>query len=882
MNIRLAGFCLLLLLFGRIGFAQDCDNFTITVSADTTLCTPGEPVPVGAVFSTTPFNFQWSPGAGLADPSAAVTTVNLTSTQTYTITAQTIGENLIFNGDFALGNVGFTTDYGQGSGGPNGPLHNEGEYLISNNPMSTHEDFAPCGDHTTGNGNMMVVNSSDQQNDVWCQVVSVTPGTDYAFSAWVASVTTENPANLQFSFDGMLLGNTAEATPVTCEWVPFYATWNSGGATDVEICVTNVNNESTGNDFALDDISFGPVCEATAELTITVGETPGTVPDVVCEANTNSILLSWSPTMGASTYQMDVLDGPVGTFTSDTTYLIEGLTENQQVNYELFAVSAEGCLSHVYSGGCTTLECPDYTLELEGATEICEGSPLDLALLIETESPGPFTMEYTYNGLTNTLPGLQAGMNNLSVPVPGSGSIAITTFSDSSAPACIHNGPFPSLDFDVVPFPAAGVGKDLAFCAALDSLLDLSGILAGADAGGTWAVTAGDVPGGALDASTGQFNLAQLTTSGAIQIAYMQNNGICQPDSAFFNLDILPVPLVETGGPYSLDCDTDEVVVGSPAMAGFAYAWTPLDGGVLSDTGIANPTASEAGDYLLEVTNTSTGCTNAVTLTVADNRTTPELIVSITNPGCTPDGTGSLIVDSVVGGQAPYLFGLNDQPLQQSPSFTGLEAGSYSLRVQDGGGCEGVALFDLESEAPAGFRLFSPGQGDEPIIIPGDSIDLVAQPLDAGKELPDSLVWEPAVCQGCATVRVSPERTTTYTVTGLTSEGCTVTARIVVEVNNVERIYVPTAFSPNNDGINDVLRPYAGPEFVRGVSLRVFNRWGSLVYEASDFRLPASQIGWDGLYKGEPAPSGVYGYHLLVERGNGVAVERSGEVNLIR
>ncbi len=145
MNIRLAGLGLFLLLFGRVGFSQDCDNFTITVSEDTTLCTPSEPVPVAASFSATPFNFQWSPGAGLADPSAAVTTATPATTQTYTITAQAIGENLIFNGDFELGNAGFTTDYGQGSGGPNGPLHNEGEYLISNNPMATHEDFAPCG-----------------------------------------------------------------------------------------------------------------------------------------------------------------------------------------------------------------------------------------------------------------------------------------------------------------------------------------------------------------------------------------------------------------------------------------------------------------------------------------------------------------------------------------------------------------------------------------------------------------------------------------------------------------------------------------------------------------------------------------------------------------
>lgn len=55
----------------------------------------------------------------------------------------------------------------------------------------------------------------------------------------------------------------------------------------------------------------------------------------------------------------------------------------------------------------------------------------------------------------------------------------------------------------------------------------------------------------------------------------------------------------------------------------------------------------------------------------------------------------------------------------------GLEVGSYSLCVQDGGGCEGVVLFDLEFEVLVGFWLFLFGQGDEFIIILGDFIDLV-------------------------------------------------------------------------------------------------------------------------------------------------------------
>lgn len=149
-------------------------------------------------------------------------------------------------------------------------------------------------------------------------------------------------------------------------------------------------------------------------------------------------------------------------------------------------------------------------------------------------------------------------------------------------------------------------------------------------------------------------------------------------------------------------------------------------------------------------------------------------------------------------------------------------------------------------------------------------------------ELFDSLVWELVVCQGCVMVRVSLECIIIYIVIGLMSEGCIVMVRIVVEVNNVEWIYVFMAFLLNNDGINDVFWLYVGLEFVWGVSFCVFNCWGSLVYEVSDFWFFVSQIGWDGQYIGELVLLGVYGYYLVVERGNGVVVEWLGEVNLIR
>lgn len=110
------------------------------------------------------------------------------------------------------------------------------------------------------------------------------------------------------------------------------------------------------------------------------------------------------------------------------------------------------------------------------------------------------------------------------------------------------------------------------------------------------------------------------------------------------------VLMVEIGGLYSLDCDIDEVVVGSFVMAGFVYIWMILDGGVFFDIGIVNFIVLEVGDYVLEVMNMSIGCVNVDIIIVVDNCVIFELVVSVINLGCMFDGIGSLSVDSVVGG----------------------------------------------------------------------------------------------------------------------------------------------------------------------------------------------------------------------------------------
>lgn len=192
--------------------AQNC-NETLNAGADATICQPGETVPLNATFSgATPLSVSWAPAAGVANPSGLQTTAAANATTTYTLTVRSVAfQNLIFNGNFSAGDNGFDSDYIYGTGGSVGLLTQEGQYAIATNPRNTHNQFVNCADHTGGNGNMMVVNGSGMPDSVWCQTVTVQPNTEYAFSAWVTSVVSQNPADLQFFINGFPLGPQYDA-----------------------------------------------------------------------------------------------------------------------------------------------------------------------------------------------------------------------------------------------------------------------------------------------------------------------------------------------------------------------------------------------------------------------------------------------------------------------------------------------------------------------------------------------------------------------------------------------------------------------------------------------------------------------------------------------
>ncbi len=192
---------------------------------------------------------------------------------------QVTGANVVTNGSFTLGNVGFTSQYTYRYVGQNGlgnlccgVLSAEGTYAIDNNPRDVHANFSSFTDHTNGSGNMLIVNGSPTNNlTVWTQNIPIIANTDYVFSVWVTSASPANPAQLQFSINGSQLGTTiVPSGTADGSWQYFTTTWNSGNVSglSIPIALVNKNTVANGNDFAIDDIVFAPVYRQNINVTL--------------------------------------------------------------------------------------------------------------------------------------------------------------------------------------------------------------------------------------------------------------------------------------------------------------------------------------------------------------------------------------------------------------------------------------------------------------------------------------------------------------------------------------------------------------------------------------------------------------------------------------
>lgn len=174
------------------------------------------------------------------------------------------------------------------------------------------------------------------------------------------------------------------------------------------------------------------------------------------------------------------------------------------------------------------------------------------------------------------------------------------------------------------------------------------------------------------------------------------------------------------------------------------------------------------------------------------------------------------------------------------------------------------------------------------ITVAGDTSFIVGTGINIPLSYSSGVVaysWTPATnlsCTDCPSPYANPKFTTTYKVTTTDSNGCMSSRNVtLISLCNNKNFFIPNTFSPNGDGVNDVFYP-RGTGLDRIEGMRIFSRWGELVFEKKNFQANLENQGWNGTYKGKQAEVDTYVYYIDIVCENAVVITYKGNITLIR
>jgi gliding motility-associated-like protein len=292
-------------------------------------------------------------------------------------------------------------------------------------------------------------------------------------------------------------------------------------------------------------------------------------------------------------------------------------------------------------------------------------------------------------------------------------------------------------------------------------------------------------------------------------------------------------------------------------------------------------TYTQPGFYIVTLTvTTQSNCTKSFSDTIRVYRTPAPNITgrdTICVNGAYPYSGAIAIADTAIKWQ--WNFGNGQSSTQQNNNVLYNTPGNYAIRLTatNAIGCSRDTTKNIYvTPLPTAVAV------QNPLTIPAGGGGNLAMTY-TGNII--RYTWLPTTrlsCTDCPTPFANPQYDTKYAVQIEDRYGCQNSGEInVVVVCGKENVFIPNTFSPNGDGRNEVFYP-KGTGLYRVKSMRVFNRWGEVVFEKKEFPANDPSAGWNGTFKGKPASPDAYIYTMEILCENNAIIPVKGSVTLLR
>jgi len=528
------------------------------------------------------------------------------------------------------------------------------------------------------------------------------------------------------------------------------------------------------------------------------------------------------------------------------------------VNLVLQTTGNGGCPA-VYDTVRVTLA-PEPSPSIAGAVMLCSNTSVNYSVPVQTGNT------YYWSATGGVINGsLTSNSANITWSNAVSGTVIIT---ETNAFGCSATQ---TLNISMVAVPNPVISGNNTLCQYNTETYSVTAV-----PGNTyiWNVNGGTVVGPANAASVA----VNWTSNGTGSITVTERNpfGCEQSFQMPVTVKDRPVPVI---GGSAMGCTGNTYTYETPVSANTNYIWSVMGGSIVAYNGnhSVNVTWNNASVHTVSLTaiNTMTGCDSVVVYNVQVAPIVPPVIQASSLSGCPPLSVQFTGNSPAPGQSYAWTFGDDFFSSSSGPSHIYETSGTFNvvLITRNNTGCADTATATI-TVYPLPVSSFTHNFESGTYYVGEDTLSLTNNSTGATNYL-----WT----FGTGDTANAFEPNYNFKNPGdyvlkcfaINEYGCMDKSLSYIQVRVREQFYVPGAFSPNGDNINDYF--YIEAENIASLKITIFNRWGRFFYTSND-----KNFRWDGTCDGNPVPLGVYGYLLTVISRNGNEQKVNGTVTIVR